>query len=162
MRQLQIPTSALPQAKNKQSLGFKGMLQLIKDAPAFRKYAILVLAFRLSLQMPAALYSIYRVREVGASDAWIGIILTVQQLFSTLGYLALSRLLRKQSVRRWLWLTCVATVLYPILTALAVNPPQLLISAVAGGIFNSGFSIFLTETLYRVSPSRPKTYLCSG
>jgi MFS family permease len=104
------------------------------------------------MAMPQALYTIYRVRVMGASDWWIGVLLTTERVLSVLVYLALGRLLSRSRVRRWLWVTCIGVALYPLTMGLARTPEMLLIPAICGGIFGSGMNIFITNTLFQVSP----------
>ncbi len=102
--------------------------------------------------MPGALYSIYRVRVLGASDAWIGTLLTVDRLMAVLGYFVLARLLAKEKVRRWLWISCLGMIFYPLGTAISTTPQMLLIPSVIGGLFDAGLGVFMTNTFFSVSP----------
>jgi len=151
----------LPEDEDKQPVqarprGARAMFRLIADAPAFRNFAIAAFLFRLSTHLPTALYTIYRVRTLGSSDAWIGVLLTVERLLSVVGYFALSRLLTKAGLRRRLWLSCVCMALYPITMGLARTPEMLLIPSVIVGLFGAGMNIFLTDTLIRVSPDEER------
>lgn len=133
-------------------IGLGQMWALITGVPAFRKFAVATLIFRLTMSMPMALYSIYRVRMLGASDAWIGALLTVERLLSVFAYFGLARLLTKPKYRRWLWVTCMGMALYPLTTSLARTPEMLLIPSMLAGFFSAGMNIFMTETLLQVSP----------
>lgn len=128
------------------------LLTLIKETPAFRSYAIASFIFRLGQAMPQALYTIYRVRTLGSSDAWVAILLTVQSALSVIGYFALGKLLRRPGFREKLWLSCLGTALYPLTTGLSRTPAMLLVPAVLGGVFGAGTTIYLTDLLFRVSP----------
>jgi MFS family permease len=147
----EAPTSAaaLPPRTR---VSLRQMWALLMGIPAFRKYATATLVFRLTMSMPTALYPIFRVRELGASDAWIGAMLTVERLLSVFAYFALARLLTKPRYRRWLWITCTGMAFYPFVTSLARTPEMLLLAALVGGLFSGGMNIFLTETLLQASP----------
>lgn len=127
------------------------MMTLLRDTPAFRRYSAASLAYRLSMSMPSALYPIYRVRTLGASDAWIGTVLTVERLVSVLAYFWLGRFLARPERRRWLWASTLGVSLFPLLTAAASTPEMLILPGIAGGIFGAGSNIFLTDTLLQVS-----------
>ncbi len=137
--------------------GIKEMFRLIVGTPGFRKFAIAALVFRFGMHLPSSLYTIYKVRDLGCTDAWIGILLTVQRVLSLVGFVVLGRLLRKPRVRKWLWVSCVGTALLPFTTALARTPEMLLIPSSIVGIFGAGMNVFLTNTLFSSSPedSRP-------
>jgi len=127
------------------------MMTLLRDAPAFRRYSAASFIYRLSMSMPSALYAVYRVRTLGASDAWIGILLTVERFLSVFAYFGLGRVLARPERRRWLWASTLGVSLYPLLTSIATTPEMLLLPAMAGGIFGAGSNIFLTNTLLQVS-----------
>ncbi len=152
LSRLKLPPSPQKSADQKKRAGLRELFSLIKGAPAFRNFALAALLFRLGMQMPSALYPIYRVRNVGCSDSWIGILLTVSRVVSVFAFFALSRLLKNAKYRRGLWMTCVAISLHPILTALSNSPQALVIPSLVGGLFGSGTNIFLTNTLFQVSP----------
>ena len=147
-----LPKAPEEQAEKEDRVGLGETWHLIRSAPRFRSFSLAAFVFRLGTSMPMALYAIYRVRTLGASDAWIGILLTVQRFLSVISYLVLSRLLTRKRYRRWLWVTCVGVALYPITTAIAQSPEMLLIPAVIGGLFGAGITIFLSNTLFHVSP----------
>ncbi|MCD6302255.1 MAG: MFS transporter [Anaerolineae bacterium] len=128
------------------------LIALIKDTPAFRGYAIASLIFRFGLAMPQALYTIYRVRTLGSSDAWVAVLLTLQNAISVMSYFALGKLLTKPAFRRKLWLSCLGTALYPLTTGLSRTPAMLLVPAIIGGVFGAGMNIYLTNLLFEVSP----------
>ena len=64
----------------------------------------------------------------------------------------LSRYGSHPQVRRYLWVGCIGVGLYPITMALAQTTGMLLLSAAVAGIFFPAMNIFLSDTLYAVSP----------
>ncbi len=154
LSRLRVPERSAPAASAKapRRVSIGQLLSLIKGTPAFRSYAIASFVFRLGQAMPQALYTIYRVRTLGSSDAWVAILLTVQSALSVIGYFALGKLLRRPGFREKLWLSCLGTALYPLTTGLSRTPAMLLIPAVLGGVFGAGTTIYLTDLLFRVSP----------
>jgi MFS family permease len=145
---------AKPASRRRVRLG--EMWRLVKAAPDFRNYSIAAFFFRISQHMPTALYAIYRVRTLGASDAWIGVLLTVERVVSIGAYFTLSRLLSRKRFRRGLWLSCVGAALYPLTMAMAQTPEMLLIPSVFGGVFGAGISVYLSDTLFRVAPEEQR------
>jgi hypothetical protein len=78
--------------------------------------------------------------------------MTVQRLLQMVVFFALGRLLAKQWLRRSLWLSCLGMALFPLTTALADRPVELLMPAFASGLMAPGMSVFLSNTLMQVSP----------
>jgi hypothetical protein len=132
--------------------GIRDILPLVRSLPAFRNYAVASFVFRIGLSLPAALYTIYQVRTLGASDAWIGVLLTVERLVGVGVYFALARLMSGSRFRKHLWLSCLGLALYPLTTALARTPQALLVPAFILGVFFAGTNMLFTNTLYQVSP----------
>lgn len=152
LSRLRLPEAPQEEIAKRKWAGLRETLRLVNKTPAFRNFAVASLLFRLSMAMPTALYTIFRVRTLGASDAWIGVLLTVQRFLSVFAYFGLGRLLTRPKYRRWLWVSCMGAALYPFSMALAKTPEMLLISAVMGGLFGAGMNVFLTNTLFQVSP----------
>ena len=150
MSRLKLPEQEVAPAALRR-FNLSAMVTLLRDTPAFRRYSTASLLYRLSMSMPSALYAVYRVRTLGASDAWIGTVLTVERVVSVFAYFALGRFLARPERRRWLWVSTLGVSLYPLLTAAAVTPELLVLPAIAGGIFGSGSNVFLTNTLLQVS-----------
>ncbi len=151
LRRLRLPDRQIKSGP-RPKVGLGQMIALIRGAPEFRRFAIAAFVFRMGMYLPMALYAIYRVRVLGSSDAWIGILLTVERLLSMISYILLGRLTARPAFRRRLWIACVGISLYPLTTALAVTPEMLLIPSAMLGIFGPGMNIFLTNTLFQVSP----------
>jgi len=140
----------------------KGALSLMKSTPLLRNYCLATTLFHLGLSMPSALYTIYRVRNMGASDAWIGTLFTVERVLSVLTYFTLSRLLSRPKWRRWLWVTCMAVALYPLSMGLCRTPEMLLIPSICGGTFGSAMNIFITNILFQVSTEENRPTLVAA
>lgn len=147
---------------NPQPRRLKEALSLIRSTPLLRNYCLATTAFHLGLAMPSALYTIYRVRNMGASDAWIGTLFTVERVLSVLTYFALSRLLARPRWRRWLWVSCVGIALYPLSMALCKTPTMLLIPSICGGTFGSAMNIFITNALFQVSTEENRPTLVAA
>ena len=150
LSRLRLPDQEQPQVRGPR-VGLREMMPLIKAAPSFRNYLLASLIFRFGLSFQGALIPILRVRTLGASDSWIGVLLTAQRLTSVVAYFVLSRVLAKQKYRRFLWLSCVGMAQYPLTSALATTPQMLIIPELLSGLTAPGQNIYLTDTLYQVS-----------
>ena len=149
---VKLPGDASPATTHTERFGLRQMLPLLRSAPTFARFVGAAFVFRIGMYLPMALYPIYRVRVLGSSDAWIGVLYTVERGLNVLSYVVLSRLATRPSVRRWLWLGCVGMALYPLTMSLAKTPQMLLIPSVVIGLVSPSMNLFLTDTLLRVSP----------
>ncbi|NLV73777.1 MAG: MFS transporter [Chloroflexi bacterium] len=150
LTKLRLPPEPPPTVRRTVTL--RSLLDAFRQAPAFRRWALVSFFFRLALAMPQALYVIYRVRVLGASDYWIGILILVDNGLSVITYLLLSRLIRNKRFSRYLWISGMGTMFYPVLTAMATTPQALVIPSVVNAFFGAGMNSFITNTLYGMLP----------
>ena len=94
--------------------------------------------FGLGEWMAAPLYVIFFVRELRASDGWIGLRTTVASIGVTVGYALWRRWMRKLGYGRTLLITHPLAALYPILVGLFPNLTAILISGALTNIANAG------------------------
>ena len=161
LRRLRLPEVSAQQVAARPKADLREMLALIRSTARFRRYSVAAFVFRMGMSMPSALFSIYRVRTLGASDAWIGILLTVERLVSVVAYFALGRLLQRPGFRRWLWVSALGAGLYPLTMAMAKTPEMLLVPSFIVGIVSAGVNIYLTNTLLQVSPEETRPLFIS-
>lgn len=122
------------------------------NAPAFMKYLVATFVLRLGMALPVALYSIFWVRNLGASDTIIGLRTTVGQVALIAGYFWLGRLASRQGHRGILLASAIGLGLYPVATALSPTPLWLLPAAILWGFFTSGINISFFEAFYETAP----------
>ncbi|MGC8837291.1 MAG: MFS transporter [Anaerolineae bacterium] len=104
------------------------------------------------LYLPAALYSIYRVRVLGASDRWIGSFTTLHTLANIAGYWLAGRLARRWREEQMLVWGAAGLAFYPILTALSTTLSPLLGVSVWGGLFGAGLNLALFNVSLALAP----------
>ncbi len=136
----------------KGSYSLRALFNTIKEAPQFRRWSWVTFLFRTAIAAPQALYVVYKVRVMGASDAWIGVLILVENGLSVLIYLLLGRFCNRPVFKKYLWVTLLGTALYPITTALAHTPEMLVVPAICSAVFSATMNIFISNTLYKVLP----------
>jgi MFS family permease len=121
--------------------------------PAFVRYELTTGVLRLGMNMPAALYSIYWIRRLNASDLWIGWQSTTSQIATIVGYTLWGRIISRQGHFRPL-LVCTAGIgLYPVLTALVPSQAWLPFVSIVQGFFVTGVNLSFFDTLLAVCPT---------
>jgi MFS family permease len=114
-------------------------LRLLLDAPAgFQRFNYSAFVFRAGVAMALPLLPLYWVREVGASDAWIGIINTANSAVLLVAYSIWSWLVSRRGVGFVLLATSFGMALYPL--AVASTDSVLMLAVFAGfvGFFAAG------------------------
>jgi MFS family permease len=138
----QVSPSKVPLAKQVQ-----GYWQSVVGAPEYLRFQLTTSVLRLGLNLPSALYSIYWIRTLDASDLWISYQATASKLALIVGYFLWGRV-----VSRWghhvPLLICTACVgLYPALMALVPNQFWLPAVAIVQGFFVTGIDLCIFDTM---------------
>lgn len=131
---------------------FRAAWGRLLDQRRFLRFAGSAFVYHWGLYLPAALYSIYRVRLLGASDRWIGSFTTLHTLATIGGYWLGGRLVRRWGEERVLVWSAAGLSFYPVLTALATTLPPLLGVSVLGGLFGAGLSLALFNMSLALAP----------
>ncbi|HOT91847.1 MAG TPA: MFS transporter [Anaerolineae bacterium] len=118
------------------------------------------LIYILGSHLVAPLFTLYYVRIVQASDAWISAITTAQSAILLIGYSFWTHQHRKHGSRIILLSTTLALSLYPALTAITRLPWLLVLYAGAAGIFQAGMNlVFFDELMKTVPPQHSATFI---
>lgn len=121
--------------------------------PSFVRYELTATVFRLGFNLPTALYSIYWIRQLEASDLWIGWQTTTNQLALILGYAVWGKVVSRKGYFRPLLICTIGVGLYPVLTALVTSQVWLPLISIVQGFFITGVNLALFDTLLAVCPS---------
>jgi MFS family permease len=119
----------------------------------FWRFAAGTFVYYWGLYLPIPLYNLYRVRELGASDAWIGLLTVAFNLASLVPYVIWGRLASRRG-NRWVLLVSTAGLsLYPTLTGFSPSIEPLLLVSIWGGAFGPGFNISVFNALLENTPA---------
>jgi hypothetical protein len=129
-------------------------LAALRENAAYSRFLASQFVFRCGIALALPLFPLYWVRELNASDSWIGIINTVQNAVLLGAYFLWSALSRRRGAVLVLRLCAFGLGLYPILTGLTHSVPPLVIYAGLAGIFNAGIDLVLFDILLATCPKR--------
>jgi hypothetical protein len=121
--------------------------------PAFRSYALSAFVFRSGVAMALPLFPLYWVREVAASDAWIGIISTAGSGVLLVAYFIWSVAARRIGIGAVLLISSFGMSLYPL--AAATTGSVMLLAALAGmsGFFAAGNDLVNFDLVLSTAPT---------
>ena len=153
-RQFRVPehTPQPREAAGRRFARLSDMIRTVRGQPAFLRYSARQLVYVVGTRFAVPLIPLYYVREVGASDAWIGIIATGQSLALLLGY----QLWRRVSVLHGgalvLLVTMFVSALYP--AALSLADDLLLVAGLTAlaAVFMAGVDLALFDELMKRIP----------
>jgi MFS family permease len=109
--------------------------------------------YRMGLGLPAALFPIFWVDELRASDSWIGIRATAAQGALVVSYALWGRIASKKGYRLVMLCCGIGTAAYPALTGLVPAPVWLIPVALLWGFFAGGMDVSLFEGLVDAIPA---------
>jgi MFS family permease len=142
------------------SLSVVDLVRLSRGYPQFARFLVTSFVYRIGLNLPVALYSIYWVREAQASNTIIGLQSTAANLALVVSYLAWGRLAARRDHRIVLLAASAGAGLYPFATALVRDPVWLVPVALIWGAFASGIDVSFFEALLRACPAdRLQTFI---
>jgi hypothetical protein len=140
--------------------GLRESLALLRTTPSFGRFVLSAFVFNLGLMMAIPLFPLYWVRELNASDFWIGIINTVNNGVVMIGYFFWTAITRRKGNVLVLRLSAFGLTLYPLLTALASDVAPVVLYAALAGIFGAGLNLVLFDiSLATVPPEKTASYI---
>jgi len=139
---------------------FSNYVILMRQHPAFVAFVSKRLVFLIGAALVGPLFTLYFVRELKASDAWIGWLNTTQTFIMMLGYFVWTRLSRRRGGRFVLLCTTLGVALYPALTGMTHNLWLITIYAGLVGVFQAGLDlVFFDELMKTVPPEYSATFV---
>ena len=135
-------------------------LHLINQEPSFVSFTLKRFVYLFGITLATPLFPIYFVRELNASDAWIGFVYTAQTAVLVVGYFYWTRQSRRRGSRFVLLATTFCVALYPGLIALTNNQTIIFILASVAGIFQAGIDlVFFDELMKTIPPKYSPTFV---
>ena len=128
--------------------------RLINSSPDFVRFSIKRFVYLFGITLGTPLFPLYFVRQLNASDAYIGFLYTAQMAVLVVGYFFWTYLSRRRGSRFVLLATTFCVSLYPGLVALTHNQTTVFIYSTLVGIFQAGIDLVFFDELMRTIPPR--------
>jgi len=165
LRRIRVVDAAPAQrtARPKQRYNWRRLRQSVAGVLSqreFMRFTIASFVFYWGLYLPAALWSVLRVRDLGASDSWIGLIAVIVEGCTIVGYFYWGKVRAKRGDRWLLLITSLSVAVYAILTALVPTIAWMMPTSILGGLAWAGCNLALFNVMLNASPAghRP-TYI---
>jgi Na+/melibiose symporter-like transporter len=155
-----IPDNPPPDPAKRGAGGLREYSEMLRSNPPFARYVVSSLVFNFGINLALPLFPLYWVRELNASDFWIGLINTVNNGIVLVGYFMWTLVTRRWGNVLVLRLCAFGLVLYPLLTALTGRVEPLLLYAALAGIFGAGQALVAFDiSLSTVPPERVAAFV---
>jgi MFS family permease len=126
----------------------------------YLRFGLGAFVYHWGLYLPLPLYSIYRVRELGISEGWIGALATVESAITIVAYYVWGKIAARRGSRSVLLFGILGVSFYPLGTALCRSVTPLLLVVSISGIFSPAWTLGLFNGLLEVVPTeRRATYV---
>jgi predicted MFS family arabinose efflux permease len=161
-RQVRLPDREPPPRKARTSLRSEiaEYVSLVRNEKAFVSFALKRFVFISGMLLAGPLFPLYLVRDVQASDSWIGIISTTQTAVTLVGYYLWTRVSRARGSRFVLLSTTLVIALYPLLVGLTRQVGLIVVMAGIAGMFQAGLNlVFFDELMKTVPPEEAPTFV---
>jgi len=132
----------------------KDYVRLIAGEKAFVNFSLRRFVYIFGTTLAVPLFPLYYVREIQASDAWIGVFNTAQYAILLVGYFLWNRESRVRGSRFVLLWTTFGMALYPALVAVTDRVELIAIYAGLSGIFQAGLDLVFFDELMKTVPER--------
>lgn len=158
---IELPDAQPRQAsKGPISAQVRGYVDLIRGERPFVGFVAKRFVYFAGSMLAVPLFPLYYVREVQASDAWIGVISTAQTAVLMVAYAFWSRQSKSRGSRFVLLSTTFGLTCYPILTALTHQVEWVAVYAGLAGVFQAGMDlVFFDELMRTVPPQYSATFV---
>ena len=134
-----------PEARKSWLEEAKSSLEPVARSRAFMRFLAGLFILQLGMSMPTALFSIFWVHNLNATDTIIGLRTTVGQVSLIASYLVLGRVAARRGYRGLFVASAFGMGIYAAMTALSPNAYWLLPAALVWGFSSGGFGIAFTE-----------------
>lgn len=157
MRVPDSPVTAVSTASLSPRALWLGGREAFRQQPDFTRIVINTLAHGIGLWMVGPVYVLYYVRQLGASDGWIGTNAMVANLTPIIGYYFWQRVIAQRGEKWVLRLTISLIGLYPVLVGLTPNLTIILLWTALQGLIAPGINLGHFPLLLKICPaeSRP-------
>jgi MFS family permease len=125
----------------------------MRDQGDFVRIIVDTLLYGLGAWTAAPLYILYFVRELDATDAWIGLHGTVANVSAIAGYALWRRLVERWGESKTLKRTVMGAGLYPLLVGLSPALTPILFAAGLNGLITPGVNLSHFNTLLKICPA---------
>lgn len=162
LTRIRLPAETAPAPATTAPGGPRAFIEMLGASRSFTRFTLTLFVLHWGLFFAVPLYSIYWVRDLHATDGWIGLISMVGSATTIVFYPLWGRLAARRGNRPVLILSAVGLAAYPFFTALAPSVEWILGVSFLGGVFTSGFGLASFNGLLEVCPeTRRASYIAA-
>lgn len=131
---------------------FASMRGIARESQGFFRIMVNTFVFNFGAWLVGPLYIIFFVKQLGASDGWVGLNTTLSQVGLIVGYLIWRRVTDRRGFRWTLLASILPAATYAFMVALMPNLTLILIFGIIISFINAGVDLSHGNTFYQVCP----------
>jgi MFS family permease len=155
---LTIPDSPVVRSDGRPRLSVSAVREALRGQGPFKRLMLNTLIFNLALWMAVPLQPIYFVRELGASDAWLGLFTALVSGGTILGNIVWERQIRRLGFGRVLLRAAILSALYYLLIGLFPSLWLILLFGLFFGVVSPGIDLSHFNMLLEVCPPERRAF----
>jgi MFS family permease len=160
LARVDVPDSivATPSAPGKRKLmeRLQAASLALGSHPGFLRITVNTLLHGIGVWMALPLYVLFFVRQLGATEAWLGINGTVASMATIAGFALWRWIIIRRGEPTILRLTIVCVGLYPVAVGLLGSLPLILVATALNGLLVPGVNLSHLNTLLKVTPENER------
>ena len=141
-----------PRTAERPSISPRAVWRTLQTSPSLKRVTGNTLPHALGLWMAAPLYSLLYVREMGASNTWVGAQAAIVSLTGMLGYFLVRRWVRRYGTGRVLSWSMLLSGFFPLLVGLSPSLELILALSALYGLAFSSLTLSHYNTLLKTLP----------
>ncbi len=142
--------------------GARAFIDMLRSSDGYTRFAVTSFIFQWGVFFTVPLYSIFWVRNLNASDGWVGVINMVGSATTILFYPLWGRLTARRGNRIVMILTTAGMAGYPFFLALAPSVEWAVVVSFWGGVVSSGQALSFFNGLLEVCPELNRSSFIAG
>ena len=125
----------------------------LRAHPRFTGYLLSATLFRLGMNLPLALFSVFWVNYLHLTDGNIALATMLNNLTLVIGYFVWGSVASRRGHGPVLVCSTIGLAAYPVLTAFAHSLTPILFAALVGGLFSAGLNLAFFNVLLALAPA---------
>ena len=163
LTRIRLPETVISQVrKTGTPRGAREFIAMLRGARAYSRFAFASFLFHWALFFAVPLYSIFWVRELHASDGWIGVFSMIGSATTIVFYPIWGRIAIRCGNRYVMALAAAGLAMYQLFTAIAPNVEWIMFVSFLGGVFTPGFGLAFFNGLLEVCPEENRASYIAG
>ncbi|MFC2046603.1 MFS transporter [Chloroflexota bacterium] len=165
LRRIQVPDAIVARRTDqpRRRYSWRRLQETLANVASHRRFIRFTAAaffFYAGLYLPAALWSVMRVRVLGASDTWIGVIAVTISVSTIVGYFVWGKVSARKGNQWLLRVGALGVTVYALLTAFVPTIGWMIPPSILGGLAWSACNLALFGILLDVCPTQHRpTYI---